>query len=99
MLAVTYGRVTPLSRARYSSSQYKFVCDLARSFPSLWKMSSDLAVTSQIEDDEDLVSVSKLFARVVPAPMGGNCHCQPRRGYPQAADLGGCAPGRAPKQA
>jgi hypothetical protein len=93
ILAVTCGRVTLLLRGRYSSSQYKFVCDLATSFPSLWKMSNDLAVASQIHDDEDLVFVSKLFARADPAPMGGNCHCQPRRGYPQAADLGGCAPG------
>jgi hypothetical protein len=41
-------------------------------------------------DDDDLASVSELFATADPAP--NNYHCHSRRGYPQAADLGGCAP-------
>ena len=44
-------------------------------------------------DDDGRVAMSELFATVDPVPHGSSRHCHPAGGYPQAADLGGCAPG------
>jgi hypothetical protein len=50
-------------------------------------------------DDDDLVSVSELFARVDPDPAATASTATPRGEYPQAANLEGCTPGGAPKRA
>jgi hypothetical protein len=43
-------------------------------------MSNDLAVASQINDDDDLVSVSELFARADPAPTAATAPATPAAG-------------------